>query len=144
MKDTSPLISANSMGDPPSSSLPISWVAPLTPWSRLLLALSWRPDWREMPATIRHIAKSSLPGLDDWIGSSIRATMALMAWGAANIAPSPADKFLHIVAHAFAIMTVWRLIGVIEGRVQRHIIDWVRQRIGAPRKAIRPPEDPLA
>lgn len=61
--------------------------------------------------------------------------MAVTAWIASVLAPSLLQKPLGLLAHAFAIMTLWRLIGTVEGRMQRHVIDWIRLRIGRPRHA---------
>lgn len=76
------------------------------------------------------IGWDALPRLDDWIGSALTGLLAAALWVAAGLAPGALGRPVGLVAHTFAIMAVYRLVGTTWARSLRHAVCFIKCRLG--------------
>lgn len=82
-----------------------------------------------------NVARSSMPCADDFIMSASRLTCAGLAYAGSALVPTPLDVAALLVAQTFVIMALWRLIGLVENRIQLHVASFVRARMGFEKSA---------
>lgn len=83
-----------------------------------------------MKQRLIEITASSLPGFDDFVMSASRLMCAGVAYAGSTLVPAPLDAAALLVAQTFVIMALWRLIGLVENRIQAHVVSFARVQFG--------------